>query len=481
MSSILIIDDDVALMTRLGIQLEQAGYQVKTSSTLAHGEELVILFQPDLVILELQVEQGKGWDLLARLVDTKPVMVLSRLSLEDEVVRALDIGASDYIAKPYRSAELLARIRMRLQISTRISSIDPLALNPVEPVAPLDLSPVASSEPVAPLDLSPVASSEPVAPLDLSPMASSEPVAPLDLSPVASSEPVAPLDLSPVASSEPVAPLDLSPVASSEPVAPLDLSPVASSEPVAPLDLSPVASSEPVAPLDLDQLTSPETTEPGAVQLDRNSSARFQPTARKLEPISRRKQGRRPQSDDGQETIFMDEAEEQALLRMPPPAVTQPSSPGPDLGSGGVGTQLRAERLRRHLTLVHVENELKIRMYYLQAMEDGKFSLLPRGPTTIPLIKRYAEYLGLDANMIIDAIRAQGFSEKVTPLPALGGQPVPRSLPRWLIPLIAILLALTVSVGLIALFDATFFTIRLPEFVMALWNQLRQLIPGMGT
>ena len=397
MSSILIIDDDVALMTRLGIQLEQAGYQVKTSSTLAHGEELVILFQPDLVILELQVEQGKGWDLLARLVDTKPVMVLSRLSLEDEVVRALDIGASDYIAKPYRSAELLARIRMRLQISTRISSIDPLALNPVEPVAPLDLSPVASSEPVAPLDL------------------------------------------------------------------------------------SPVASSEPVAPLDLDQLTSPETTEPGAVQLDRNSSARFQPTARKLEPISRRKQGRRPQSDDGQETIFMDEAEEQALLRMPPPAVTQPSSPGPDLGSGGVGTQLRAERLRRHLTLVHVENELKIRMYYLQAMEDGKFSLLPRGPTTIPLIKRYAEYLGLDANMIIDAIRAQGFSEKVTPLPALGGQPVPRSLPRWLIPLIAILLALTVSVGLIALFDATFFTIRLPEFVMALWNQLRQLIPGMGT
>ena len=411
MSSILIIDDDVALMTRLGIQLEQAGYQVKTSSTLAHGEELVILFQPDLVILELQVEQGKGWDLLARLVDTKPVMVLSRLSLEDEVVRALDIGASDYIAKPYRSAELLALDRRRLQSSPPLASLDQRAFYRSEPVAPLDLSPVASSEPVAPLDLSPVASSEPVAPLDL----------------------------------------------------------------------SPVASSEPVAPLDLDQLTSPETTEPGAVQLDRNSSARFQPTARKLEPISRRKQGRRPQSDDGQETIFMDEAEEQALLRMPPPAVTQPSSPGPDLGSGGVGTQLRAERLRRHLTLVHVENELKIRMYYLQAMEDGKFSLLPRGPTTIPLIKRYAEYLGLDANMIIDAMRAQGFSETVTPLPALGGQPVPRSLPRWLIPLIAILLALTVSVGLIALFDATFFTIRLPEFVMALWNQLRQLIPGMGT
>ena len=128
MSSILIIDDDVALMTRLGIQLEEAGYQVKTSSTMAHGEELVALFQPDLVILELQVEQGQGWELLPRLVDTKPVMVLSRISLEEEVVRALDIGASDYIAKPYRSAELLARIRMRIQISSRISSVDPLAL-----------------------------------------------------------------------------------------------------------------------------------------------------------------------------------------------------------------------------------------------------------------------------------------------------------------------------------------------------------------
>jgi hypothetical protein len=80
--------------------------------------------------------------------------------------------------------------------------------------------------------------------------------------------------------------------------------------------------------------------------------------------------------------------------------------------------------------------------------------------------------------MVIDAMRAQGFSETVTPLPALGGRPVPRSLPRWLIPLVAILLALTVSVGLIAFFDASFF-IRLPEFVMALWAQLRQLMPSM--
>ena len=412
MSSILIIDDDVALVTRLGIQLEQAGYQVKTSSTLAHGEELVELFQPDLVILELQVEQGKGWDLLPRLVDTKPVMVLSRLSLEEEVVRALDVGASDYIAKPYRSAELLARLRMQFQISTRISSVDPLALHPL-------------------------------------------------------------LTL------EPTVPLDLSPLPPSEPVTPLDLSPLPPSEPVTPLDLSPLPPSEPVTPLDLGQLTSPEPTETGAAQPDFNPGPRFQPTTRKLEPISRRKQGRRPQSDDAQETVFMDEAEEQALLRMPPPAATPQSPLDPDLGSGGgsVGAQLRAERLRRHLTLVHVENELKIRMYYLQAIEDGKFSLLPRGPNTVPLIKRYAEYLGLDANMVIDAMRAQGFSETVTPLPALGGKPVPRSLPRWLIPLVAILLALTVSISLIAFFDASFFT-RLLEFVMTIWNQLRQLITG---
>ena len=412
MSSILIIDDDVALATRLSIQLEQAGYQVKTSTTLAHGEELVALFQPDLVILELQVEHGKGWDLLPRLVDTKPVMVLSRLSLEEEVVRALDLGASDYIAKPYRSAELLARLRMQFQISTRISSVDPLALDPL-------LTP------------------------------------------------------------EPVSPLDLSPLPSSEPVSPLDLGPLPSSEPVSPLDLSPLPSSEPIIPLDLGQLTSPESTETGAAQPDFNPGPRFQPTTRKLEPISRRRQGQRPQSDDAQEAVFMDEAEEQALLRMPLPAATPQSPLSPDLGSseGSISAQLRAERLRRHLTLVHIENELKIRMYYLQAMEDGKFSLLPRGPTTVPLIKRYAEYLGLDANMVIEAMRAQGFNEAVTPLPALGGRPVPRSLPRWLIPLVAILLALTVSIGLIAFFDASFFT-RLPEFVMALWNQLRQLIAG---
>lgn len=175
----------------------------------------------------------------------------------------------------------------------------------------------------------------------------------------------------------------------------------------------------------------------------------------------------------------MSEAEEMALLRTPamPPSQRPAETPAPDVTEGGLGQHLRAERLRRHLTLVQVENDLKIRMSYLQAMEDEKFALLPRGPAAPQMVKDYTSYLGIDAGPILGELQAQSQSEPAAPMPALGGTPLPRTFPRWAIILLAVLLALAVCVGAIIIFDPGFFA-RLPAFFQGLWAQITGVFGG---
>ncbi len=175
----------------------------------------------------------------------------------------------------------------------------------------------------------------------------------------------------------------------------------------------------------------------------------------------------------------MSEAEEMALLRMPPPAdaSASPAPAGPEADGESFGKRMRGERLRRHLTLVQVENDLRTRMSYLQAIEDEKFTLLPRGPAAVQMVRSYAEYLGLDADALIAEFRAQHYVEANDPLPALGGSRMARGLPRWAVLLAAVLLALAVGAGGIYALDPGFFA-GLPGFFQSLWAQLVGLLPG---
>ena len=175
----------------------------------------------------------------------------------------------------------------------------------------------------------------------------------------------------------------------------------------------------------------------------------------------------------------MSEAEEMALLRMPPPAGAPAAAAAapPQDEEQSFSARLRAERLRRHLTLVQAENDLRIRMSYLQAIEDEKFTLLPRGPAAIQMVRSYAEYLGLDAEALSGEFRAEHYVEVSEPLPALGGSPLARGLPRWAVLLAAVLLALAVGAGAIYALDPGFFA-RLPGFFQSLWAQLMGLLPG---
>src|SRR5690349_17500348 len=115
MHTILVIDDDVTLLARLSAELEEAGYDVLRATEARHVDLLVDEHRPDLVLLDTGTSRGEGWELLGRIAPRLPVIVISGRGLEEDIVRGLDAGAADYLPKPFRSAELLARVRARLR------------------------------------------------------------------------------------------------------------------------------------------------------------------------------------------------------------------------------------------------------------------------------------------------------------------------------------------------------------------------------
>ena len=116
---ILLVEDEANIQTFVGALLEANGYQVIAAHTCAEAETLYASHMPDLVMLDLGLPDRDGTVFLKTLRDSKdltPVIVLSARTDEDEKVRALDLGANDYITKPFGTAELLARIRTALRV-----------------------------------------------------------------------------------------------------------------------------------------------------------------------------------------------------------------------------------------------------------------------------------------------------------------------------------------------------------------------------
>ncbi len=305
MAKILLIDEDVALLASLDQRLEEAGFRVVKTSEPDHHEVLIAEEQPDLVVMEVHLHNNGGWSLLEKLATQLPVIVLSMNGSEEDVVRGLSCGALDYITKPYRSDELIARLHLRLGRRT----------------APASEMGHPSPEPAAPR-----------------------------------------------------------------------------AETAAPLLKN--------APAD--------------------------------------------------EAVFMSEAEELALLRMPGNEAPPEREPLPLQGANSsvsLGQQFNLERQRRRLTLVQAESELKVPMSYLQAIEDDKFTLLPRGPIATQMVRQYADYLNLDTAFIVQEFQRLYYADPAEPHPALGGPRLRRTLPGWLAPALAVMLALVISIGGLYYFD----------------------------
>jgi len=115
---LLIVEDERRLGTRLAQGLREDGFAVDLAHDLASARDLAIVGEHDLVILDLNLPDGSGLDLLREWRDEGkivPVLVLtSRDTLEDKVA-GLDAGADDYLTKPFELAELLARVRALLR------------------------------------------------------------------------------------------------------------------------------------------------------------------------------------------------------------------------------------------------------------------------------------------------------------------------------------------------------------------------------
>jgi DNA-binding response OmpR family regulator len=118
MSSILVIDDDPAVTNVLKLFLESSGYAVVTAQGFIAGKTVLDTSAPDAVILDLNMPDGLGLDLLAHLrvhLQRKtPVLVLSGNRQESTVLRALEMGANDFVRKPFSPREVTARLRKLL-------------------------------------------------------------------------------------------------------------------------------------------------------------------------------------------------------------------------------------------------------------------------------------------------------------------------------------------------------------------------------
>lgn len=310
MRTILIIDDDVAFTAKLKEQLSEAGYRVLNSSIIAQAERECAREHPDLVLLEVRTECGAGWEALSHLTALQPVIVLSSAGLEEDVMRGFAAGAADYVTKPYRTGELLARIQARML-----------------PEAPV----IAPAKPSA--------------------------------------------------------------------------------------------------------------------------------SAAIVEELPALPSKRRP-AEEEPEPVFMSEAEELALLRNTETTPIRQLTESEEQAS--FGHRLRVERQRRHLTLVQIENDIKVRMYYLQAIEDEQWSLLPRGPAALRMMRAYASYFGIDSAAAEAEYRSRYQVDDKGPsfsftVGNVNTRITRRAPPRWLIVTLAIVLALAVAGGTIYYFDPAFF------------------------
>jgi two-component system KDP operon response regulator KdpE len=117
MTVVLAVDDDAAILRTLGIAMRARGYEVETVADGRSALQSLTERVPDVVLLDLGLPDVDGTEVLRRIRETSqvPVVVLSARHESDDKVEALDLGADDYVTKPFGMEELLARVRAALR------------------------------------------------------------------------------------------------------------------------------------------------------------------------------------------------------------------------------------------------------------------------------------------------------------------------------------------------------------------------------
>jgi two-component system KDP operon response regulator KdpE len=122
---VLVVEDEIAIRRLLATTLQAEGYAVLEAASAAEGETLAANRRVDLFLIDLGLPDRDGSDLIRALRrwTTRPILVLSARSHEQQKVDALDAGADDYLVKPFGVAELHARLRVALRHAAR-STLD---------------------------------------------------------------------------------------------------------------------------------------------------------------------------------------------------------------------------------------------------------------------------------------------------------------------------------------------------------------------
>jgi len=118
---VLVVDDNDSNIATLKGLLKYEGYTILTATNGAMALELAESALPDLILLDVKMPIMDGFEVCRRLKSSKetfqiPVIFLTVLSQSSEIVKGLEMGAADYVSKPFKPAELLARVRVHLQL-----------------------------------------------------------------------------------------------------------------------------------------------------------------------------------------------------------------------------------------------------------------------------------------------------------------------------------------------------------------------------
>ena len=122
MSHILIVEDEARISSFIAKGLTAAGYTTSTVTTAREAYDIAMTGDVSLIILDLGLPDDDGITVVTRLRDAQvmtPVIILTARTSVDDTVAGLESGAADYMAKPFRFEELLARVRLRLRADTR--------------------------------------------------------------------------------------------------------------------------------------------------------------------------------------------------------------------------------------------------------------------------------------------------------------------------------------------------------------------------
>jgi two-component system KDP operon response regulator KdpE len=131
--TILIIDDEIQIRRLLEITLSSSGYRIYEAATGRDGIIAAATHHPALIILDLGLPDIDGIQILKKIREwyQKPILILSVRDSEEDIIHALDNGANDYLSKPFRTGELLARIRVALRQSQGSDDIPILIFGPL--------------------------------------------------------------------------------------------------------------------------------------------------------------------------------------------------------------------------------------------------------------------------------------------------------------------------------------------------------------